>query len=72
MVGKSHMLFCINIFMLDTKGINSVFNYAPEGEKISPSHDMPFWHIDYFTLVIFRKQQRHKKLLRKQVGVTLL
>lgn len=58
MVGNSQM-FCMNVFTFDAKGISSVFNYAPEGEKILPSQDMPLWHIDYFKLVIFNKQQTH-------------
>lgn len=35
--------------------------YSTEGQ-ISPPQDMPFWHIDSFKLLIFKKLQTQEKL----------
>ena len=32
-----------------------------EGDQNMPSQNMPLWHIDYFELVVFKKQQTQEK-----------
>lgn len=48
--------------------ISSLLIQCFEGEENLSPPNMPFWHVDYLGLIIFKKQQMEEKLWKQSRG----